>query len=252
MTGYTVPYDGLRPHRDRAPPRASSARHLSTADPRPGRHDRTPRSAPVHGRRLDRSTDPAGNYADHRRHGHRHDHARPPSRSPPTTRPSPTATTFTFAGTEFTRHRAPGHRQRRPRVTLTSAGRRRRRATVAGSPYPITASAAVGTGPRQLHDHLRRRHAHGDPGRPDDHRRQPDQDLRHDVHLRRHGVHDDRPRERRHRRLGDAHLAPALRRSPPWPAARTRSSPSAAVGTGLAQLHHHLRRRLADRDHRRP
>ena len=39
-------------------------------------------------------------------------------------------------------------------------------ATVAGSPYPITASAAVGTGLGELHDHLRRRLAHGRPPAP--------------------------------------------------------------------------------------
>ncbi len=51
---------------------------------------------------------------------------------------------------------------------------------MAGSPYAIIASSAVGSGLCQLHDHLRQRQPDGDAGSADDHGRQHDQDLRAD------------------------------------------------------------------------
>ena len=59
--------------------------------------------------------------------------------------------TVVFAGTEFTTSGLLGP-DTVTSVTLASAGAAAT-ATVAGSPYPITPSAAVGTGPRQLHHH---------------------------------------------------------------------------------------------------
>ena len=62
-------------------------------------------------------------------------------------------TTLTFAGTEFT-DTGLINDDSVTSVTLTSAGAAPT-ATVDGSPYAIVPSAATGTGPGQLHDHLR-------------------------------------------------------------------------------------------------
>ena len=74
--------------------------------------------------------------------------------------------TVVFAGTEFS---VVGllNGDTVDSVTLASPGAAAT-ATVAGSPYPITASAAVGSGPRQLHHQLRPGEPHGRSGRPDD------------------------------------------------------------------------------------
>ncbi len=95
--------------------------------------------------------------------------------------------TVVFAGTEFTTSGLLGA-DSVDSVTLTSAGAAPT-ATVAGSPYAITPSAATGTGPRQLHDHLCRRRADGHEGADDDQGQRPDQDLRPDGRVRRHRVH---------------------------------------------------------------
>ena len=72
---------------------------------------------------------------------------------------------MTFAGTEFTTSGLVNG-DTVTGVTLTSAGAAAT-ATVAGSPYDIDAAARRGHGAGQLHDHLRQRHADGQPGGPD-------------------------------------------------------------------------------------
>ena len=54
---------------------------------------------------------------------------------------------------------------------------------MAGSPYAIIASGAVGIGSCQLHDHLCQRQPDRHPGGVDDHRQQHDEDLRADRDL---------------------------------------------------------------------
>ena len=66
-------------------------------------------------------------------------------------------------------------------VTETSTGAA---ATAAVGTYTIVPSAATGHGAEQLHDHLRQRHADGQPGGVDDHGQQRQQDLRHAQDLR--------------------------------------------------------------------
>ena len=126
--------------------------------------------------------------------------------------------TVTFAGTEFTDHRPAQRRhghERDPDQRRAAAT-----ATVAGCPYAIV---AVGRGrhrPRQLHDHLRRRHADGQHGRADDHRQRPRaRPTATTVDLRRHRVHDQRPGQRRHGRQRDLASTGHRRRRPPSPAA---------------------------------
>ncbi len=73
--------------------------------------------------------------------------------------------TVVFAGTEFGTSGLLGT-DTVTSVTLTSPGAAAT-ATVAGSPYPITPSAASRLGPRQLHDQLRRRRPDRHAGRAD-------------------------------------------------------------------------------------
>ena len=114
-------------------------------------------------------------------------------------------------------------------------------------PYAIVPSAATfSVGPeQQLHDHLRQRHADGQPGRADHHGQQREQDLRPDGDLRRHGVHDQRPGQRRHgqQRDRDQHG----RGGDGGGRGRHPITPSAATSRrAWQQLHDHLRRRHAD------
>ncbi len=111
--------------------------------------------------------------------------------------------TVVFAGTEFT---SSGllNTDTVTSVTLTSPGAVAT-ATVAGSPYPITPSAAVGSGPRQLHDQLRRRRPDRHAGSPLDHRQRRDEDVRPDGRVHGHRVQHDRPPQRRHRDERDPH-----------------------------------------------
>ncbi len=106
--------------------------------------------------------------------------------------------TVTFAGTEFTTIGLQ-NADAVTSVTLSSAGAAAT-ATVAGSPYAIVASAAVGTGLAQLRHHLRRRPAHGEPGRPHDRRQRRRQDVWPGRRLRSDGVPGLRPAQRGHRR----------------------------------------------------
>ncbi len=105
--------------------------------------------------------------------------------------------TVTFAGTEFTTTGLVNGDTVNS-VTLTSAGADPT-ATVAGSPYAITASAAVGTGLGNYTISLCQRPAHGQHRRADHHGQQHEQDLRPHGDLRRHRVHHQRPGQRRHR-----------------------------------------------------
>ena len=156
---YTVPYDGL-PHTATG----TATGVLGEAPRRPmldlTRHD------PHRGRRSYPSTPGPST-------------TRPATTSTPTAR-SPTrsraaaltitasdqtkpyGTTFTFAGTEFTATGLQGT-DSVTSVTLTSAGAPAT-ATVAGSPYPIVPSAAVGTGLANYTITLRAGLAHRHPG----------------------------------------------------------------------------------------
>ena len=82
-------------------------------------------------------------------------------------------------------------------VSLSSPGAAAT-ATVAGSPYAIVASGAVGSGLGELHDQLRQRQPDGEPGAADDHGQQHDQDLWANGDVRGHGVHDERAGQQRH------------------------------------------------------
>ncbi len=110
--------------------------------------------------------------------------------------------TVTFAGTEFT-PTGLVNTDSVTSVTLTSAGAAQT-ATVAGSPYAITASAATGAG---LGNYLIS-YVDGslgvDPKALDDHRERPHQDLRRHSDVRRHRVHADGLVEHRQRDVGDA------------------------------------------------
>ena len=98
--------------------------------------------------------------------------------------------TATFAATAFTTTGLVGG-DTVGSVTETSTGSA---ATAAGGTDAIVPECRdVLVGPeQQLHDHLRQRHADGQPGRADDHGEQREQDLRPDGNVRRHRVHDQR------------------------------------------------------------
>ena len=192
VTGYTVPYDGL-PHTATGTATGvlgedlsadldlSATTHTAAGStrrrldlPRPGRQLR---------RRQGTVTDTisAGD-PDH----HRHDQTKP------------YGTTFTFAGTEFTVSGLQGTDS----VTSVTLDQRRRAGHRHGrrQPVPDHPSAAVGTGLANYTITYVDGALTVTAAAADDHRRRPDQAVRHDVHLRRHRVHDDRPAERRHRR----------------------------------------------------
>ena len=139
--------------------------------------------------------------------------------------------TVVFAGTEFS---SSGllNADTVTSVTLTSPGavadRDGRR-----QPYPITPSAAVGTGPRQLHDQLRRRRPDRHAGSPLDHRQRPDQDVRPDGHVRGHRVQHERPAQHRHRDERHPHQPGRGRPRRRSPAAPTRSPPRPRSAPGL-------------------
>ena len=132
-------------------------------------------------------------------------------------------------------------------VTLSSTGAAAT-ATVAGSPYVIVIGGALGSGLANYDIELRQRRARGRPGRADDHRRGPDQDLRRHVHVRhrqpvrrlrrgrpgqhRHG-HQRDPQQ--HRRRGHRHR----RRQPVRHRHRRRA------GQRPRQLRHRVRQRRA-------
>ncbi len=153
--------------------------------------------------------------------------------------------TVTFAGTEFT---ASGLAAADSVDTVTLGRRRRRDAPRwPGARTRSRASAAVGTGLANYAISLRQRRADGEPGRPDDHRQRPDQDVRQGRRLRRHGVHRRRPAQgptpspaSRSSSAGAPATAPVA--GSPYPI-----TASAAVGTGLANYDITLRRRRADR-----
>ena len=154
-------------------------------------------------------------------------------------------TAFTFSGTEFTVSAlAPGDAV--TSVTLISAGAPAT-ASVAGSPYPITPSAAVGTGLANYTITYVDGALTVTPAAVDDHRVRPDEGLRHHIRLHRDRVH--RKRSRRHR-CGDVGDADELRRSGDGPGFRQPVSHH-RIGRGRhgsRQLHDRLRQRGGDRD----
>ncbi len=83
---------------------------------------------------------------------------------------------LTFAGTEFSTNGLVNG-DAVASVSLTSLGTLAS-APVSGSPYAITASDALGHGPRQLPHQLPRRQPGGERQGPRHHRLRPDQDLR--------------------------------------------------------------------------
>ena len=186
MSGYTVPYDGL-PHT------ATGTATGVLGEPLSADLDLTATTHTAVGVTVDAWTfhDPLGNYVD--AGGTVTDTITAATLTiTASNQTKPYGTTFTFAGTEFT---VTGlvNGDTVTSVTLTSAGAPAT-ATVAGSPYPITPSAAVGTGLANYTISYVNGVADRHHRAADDHRQQPDQALRHDLHLRRHRVHDDRPR----------------------------------------------------------
>ena len=108
--------------------------------------------------------------------------------------------TATFAGTAFT-DSGLVNGDTISGVTETSTGAA---ASALGRYLHHRAHRRGGHGLSQLHDHLRQRHADGQPGRLDDHGQQREQDLRADGDLWHHGVHRHRPgRQRRHHHQRD-------------------------------------------------
>ena len=137
--------------------------------------------------------------------------------------------TVTFAGTEFTAQRPARLGQRRQR----HAHQRGRGADGHGRRQPVR-DRRVGRrrdGPRELHDHLRRRRADRRTGRAHDHRRRPVQGVRRPVRLRRDRVLDDGSRQRRQRRLGHADQRRCCRRSRLRARTRSRSRPRSGPGS---------------------
>ena len=110
-------------------------------------------------------------------------------------------------------------------VTLSSAGAAAT-ATVAGSPYPIVALGRRRHGPRELHDHLRRRRADAST-RPRSRSPRTTSPRRSGVPFAFAGTEFSTTglAERRQRRLGDAGRVPAPRRSRLRARTRSRSRP---------------------------
>ena len=106
--------------------------------------------------------------------------------------------TVTFAGTAFTTSGLVNS-DSVASVSLSSTGAAAT-ATVAGSPYAIIASGAVGSGLGNYTISYVNGSLTVSAGAADHHRQQHDQDLRADRDLRRHRVHDQRPGQQR---LGD-------------------------------------------------
>ena len=137
--------------------------------------------------------------------------------------------TVTFAGTEFTTSGLLNG-DTVTSVTLTSAGAAAT-ATVAGSPYPIVPSAAVGTGWATTRSATSTA-TDGQPGRVDDHGQQHEQDLRADGDVCGDGVYDQRLLN------GDTVTSVTLSSAGAAATATVAGSPysivpSAAAGTGL-------------------
>ena len=103
---------------------------------------------------------------------------------------------MTFAGTEFTTSGLVNG-DTVTSVTLTSTGSAAT-ATVAGSPYPIVPSAAVGTGLGNYTISYVNGTLTVNTAALTDHGQQHQQDLWADGDLRRHRVHDQRPGQWRH------------------------------------------------------
>ena len=91
---------------------------------------------------------------------------------------------------------------------------------MSGSPYTITASAAVGGTDSDLADYdiSYVTGADGEQPRPDDHRRQHQQDVRPDGDFRRHGIHQQHAR--RQQRPGNGDSIASVTLSSPGAAAR--------------------------------
>ena len=84
---------------------------------------------------------------------------------------------FSFDGTEFSTD-GPGQLRTASTASPWRATALPRPATVAGSPYAITASAATGTGLGELRHQLRRRLLDRQPAAADDHRGRSGENLR--------------------------------------------------------------------------